>query len=166
MKTLKLFSAFALFSILFISCSQQNNSGAVYFLENNLSEKLIITTTQQSGTPVVTSKNVDLYLSSSEFFNSHIDHLEAIEITRAFYNVSDVSVDLSSSTIKLGDMIVPVVNPSSEGVVEITDTTTLMNIARMLQENGSIRFSFEDTSSSTIDLEIDVTIELKGTFVN
>jgi hypothetical protein len=168
MKTLKLFSAFALFSIFLISCSQKNNAGAVYFLENNLSEKLTITNSQLTpGTSVVTSKNVDLYLtSSSEFFNSHIQNLESIDITNVSYEINNTSIDLSSSIIKIGDMTVPSFNTNSGTSIQINDSDTLINIANALQQEGKVTFSFENSFSTNVDLEINVKIQLKGTFVH
>jgi hypothetical protein len=165
MKTLKLFSAIALCSILFISCNQENNSGAVYFLKNNLSEKLIISNTQQTtSTSATTRKEVDLQLSSSEFFNFHIQNLETIDVLSASYQINDTSIDLSSSVIKIGDIQVPSFNTGTS--VEITDATILASIARMLEQDGRVTFSFENDFSTNVNLEINVEIDLQGTFVH
>ncbi|MFY0603895.1 MAG: hypothetical protein JXQ93_08085 [Flavobacteriaceae bacterium] len=166
MKTLKLFSAFALFSFLFISCNQDSNAGATYFLENTMTEKLVIPTQTGTSSTSITQKDVDLYLSSSSFFNRHIAHLESIEILNVYYSVSDMYVDLSSSVIKFGDMVIPTSNIGTNNRVEISDPAIILSIASKLEQEGKITFSFESNLSSSVDLEIEATVVVKGTFVH
>ncbi|MDT7832522.1 hypothetical protein RQM59_09035 [Flavobacteriaceae bacterium S356] len=166
MKTLKVFSALALFSILFISCSQSNNAGAVYYSNNSLSEKIVISTVQQNAGNVFTSKNVNLKLASSPFFNEHLNNLELIDVINVSYAINDVSIDVSTATIKIGDMVLPNFDVSSGTTIQISDSGLISTIASILQEEGQITFSFENNFASQVDLEIDVSIEVRGTFVN
>lgn len=166
MKTLRMFSAFALCSFLFISCNQQGNAGAVYYQNNTMLEKIVITSAQQSNSNNFTSKNVNLRLSSSPFFNEHRDHLEIIDILEVSYAVSDTSVDLSSAMVKIGDMVLPNFDGSSNGVVRISDVAIMDAIRLKLEEDRQITFSFENNFGAPTDLEIDVTVKVKGTFVH
>lgn len=164
MKTLKVFSAFALFSMLFISCSQ-SNAGAVYYSNNNLSEKIVISGTSQNGSSF-TSKNVNLKLESSPFFSDHLANLELIDVIHVSYGISDTSIDLSSAIIKIGDMVLPNFDLNSSSTIEISDPMLIGIIATTLQEEGQIQFSFENNFISQVDLEIDISIDIRGTFVN
>lgn len=166
MKTLRIVSAFALCSFLFISCNQQDNAGAVYYQNNTMLEKIVIASTQQSNSNSFTSKNVNLRLSSSPFFNEHRDHLEIIDILEVSYTVSDTSVDLSSAIVKMGDMTLPNFDGNSDGIVRISDAAVIDAISLKLREDRQITFSFENNFSTPTDLEIDVTIKVKGTFVH
>ncbi len=166
MKTLRFFSALALFSMLFISCSQNNNAGAVYYSNNSLSEKIVISTATQSSGSTFTSKNVNLKLASTPFFREHIDNLELIDVINVSYGISDASVDVSSATIKMGDIVLPTFGNGSGTTIQISDATLISTIASVLQAEGEITFSFENNFASQVDLEIDVLIEVRGTFVN
>lgn len=166
MKTLRVFSAFALISMLFISCSQNNNSGAVYYSNNSLSEKIVISTTSQTSGSIATSKNVSLKLTSSPFFSRHLDNLELIDVINVSYSINDVSVDLSSATIKIGDMVLPTFQNGTGTTIQINDAALTSTIANILQQEGQITFSFENNFSSQVNLELDVLIDVRGTFVN
>jgi len=166
MKTLRVFGALALFSILFISCTQDNNAGAVYYSNNSLSEKIVISTIQQSSGSNFASKNVNLKLASSPFFSEHLSNLELIDVINVSYAINDTSADLSSATIKIGDMVLPNFDVTSGTTIQISDITLISTIALILQEEGQIIFSFENNFASQVDLEIDVSIEVRGTFVN
>lgn len=166
MKTLRVFGALALFSILFISCTQSNNAGAVYYSNNSLSEKIVISPTQQSSGSIFTSKNVNLKLASSPFFSDHLNNLELIDVINVSYTINDASVDVSSAIIKIGDMVLPNFDASSGTTIQINDSVLISTIGSILQEEGQITFSFENNFASHVDLEIDISIEVRGTFVN
>jgi hypothetical protein len=164
MKKLNTFSAI-LFCVLFLtSCAEQNNYVS-YFIENNLSESLIVNKLHEESSNVI-KHNVDLKLTSSESFKKYLEDLTDIEVDSLMYIADNPSVDLSNAIVMLDDFIIPNTQTQNVSEIYVSDKELLSHIAKKLLENAKINFYFKPNSPPEIDFNIHISMKIKGTFVN
>jgi hypothetical protein len=166
MKSLKVLCAVGILS-LFSSCAYQEDRAA-FFIENQLSENLIIERAfneMNSTADTDIYRNVTLDLTTSESYDKYILRLTQLDISKFEFNFSDYQGNIENGKLFLDDLLLGDFNASMDRF-SIEDPDILQRIEELFLERTALDLTFVGESDTAHFLSVSVQVEMKGTFVH
>jgi len=165
MKSLKVLCAIGIVSLFFTSCAYQEDTAA-FFIDNQLNESLVISQTQdETVTSVNIQRQVALDITSSESYERYILRLTQLEISKFECNFSNYQGLIENGKMYLDDILLGDFDANLDHVT-IQDPEMLSRIADLFLEKTTLDFSFVGESDTSLTLNVNINVEMKGTFVH
>lgn len=165
MRSLKVLCAIGIVSLFFTSCAYQEDTVA-FFIDNQLNESLIISRTlDETASASNIQRQVTLDITSSESYEKYILRLTQLEISKFECSFSNYQGVLENGKMYLDDILLGDFNASLDHVT-IQDPEMLTRIADLFLEKTSVDFSFIGESDTNLTLNVNINVEMKGTFVH
>ncbi len=161
MKSFKALCAIGIFSLVFSSCSYQEDTAA-FFIANQLNKSL--TVENSSEVQSTAYANVDVDITSIESYEMYINRITDLNITKLEFRFANYAGSISNGQLFLDGMLLSDFQ-GNNGLVSITDPAMLANFAERFLEKTSLEFTFVGESNTQHFLSVDLEIELMATFV-
>jgi hypothetical protein len=164
MKSLKVLCAIGMATLLF-SCAYQEDTAA-FFIENQLNEDLVILNVQGESTfDTNIEQGVTLDLTTSESYERYILRLTQLEITKFECIFSNYQGVIENGKLYLDDLLLGDFNPDAASHT-VDDPALLSRISELFIERTSLDFYFVGESDTDHTLNVNINVEMKGTFVH
>lgn len=164
MRSLRVLCAIGMATLL-SSCAYQEDTAA-FFIDNQLNEDLVIQNIQGESTfDGNIEQGVTLDLTSSESYERYILRLTQLEITKFECNFSNYQGIIENGKLYLDDLLLGDFNPELESHT-VEDPELLTRISELFLERTSLDFYFVGESNTDNQLNVNINVEMKGTFVH
>lgn len=164
MRSLKVLCAIGMASLLF-SCAYQEDTAA-FFINNQLNENLTILSAQEEGSIGTNiEQGVTLDLTSSESYERYILRLTQLDVTKFQCSFSNYQGTINNGKLYLDDLELGDFHADLHQV-SIEDPIVLERISELFLERTSLDFYFVGESSTEHALNVNINVEMKGTFVH
>jgi len=164
MRSLKVLCAIGMTSLPF-SCAYQEDTAA-FFINNQLNEDLIILSPQEEssyGTNI--EQGVTLDLTSSESYERYLLRLTQLDVTKFVCSFSNYQGTIENGKLYLDDLLLGDFHADLDEV-SIQDPALLARISELFLERTSLDFYFVGESDTEHTLNVNVNVEMEGTFVH
>ncbi len=164
MRSLKVLCAIGIATLL-SSCAYQEDTAA-FFINNQLNEDLVILNVQgESSFDSNIEQGVTLDLTSTESYERYILRLTQLEITKFECNFSNYQGVIENGKLYLDDLLLGDFNPDSDSHI-VESPELLLRISELFLERTSLDFYFVGESNTDNALNVNINVEMKGTFVH